>query len=322
MSAAPVAPELVVAGNLLVDDIVFHDGRTLMGEPGGGALYVSLAASLWGVRVGLVSLRGTDYPAHATDALRARGVDLEGVRALDGPALRTWLLYEARGRQILHQLGAPGHTTVSPEFRDFPARYLGCRVAHVCPIPFSQQRELVEDLARAKVAISLDPHEPVRADNLEAWGHVLERLELFFISHEELRLGDVERDPRSALLQLERVHPTQSFLLKRGALGGLLYDVPGARFESWEPRFTQVVDSTGAGDAFAGGVLAGWLKGEPWARTLQRGVVSASFAMEAWGPRALIAATHAAAERRLLDWYGDGLERAAGARASGAGGGS
>ena len=174
-------PELVVAGNLLVDDIVLHDGRTLMGEPGGGALYVSLAASLWSVRVGLVSVLGNDYPPHAIEALRAHAVNLEGVRPLDGPSLRTWLLYEPRGRQIVRQLEAQSHAAVSPVITDVPRHFREARLVHVCPMPFEYQSALVAALrdmrgaAGDAPALSLDPHESVREDNLAMWRSVLER---------------------------------------------------------------------------------------------------------------------------------------------------
>ena len=72
-------PDLVVLGNLLVDDMVFPDGRTRMAEPGGATLYAALGASLWGLSAGVASVRGDDYPASALDALTARGVDLSGV---------------------------------------------------------------------------------------------------------------------------------------------------------------------------------------------------------------------------------------------------
>ncbi|MEO5617347.1 MAG: carbohydrate kinase family protein [Candidatus Eisenbacteria bacterium] len=310
------APELVVAGNLLVDDIVFHDGRTLMGEPGGGALYVSLAASLWGVRVGLVSVLGVDYPAHAVEALRAHGVDLAGVRVLAGSSLRSWLLYEKTGRRIIHQLGSPSHATVSPRIEDFPDGFLGARVIHVCPMPFEYQRGLVVELARTGVrgaaeavpsaavavaALSLDPHEPVREDNLRLWKPLLERLALFFVSHEELLLNGAAADPGSALKRLTGRTVGQCFLLKRGDAGGLHLDADSEAFTPWTARGTPL-DTTGAGDAFAGGVLAGRILGDSWERALQRGVVSSSFAIESWGPRALIAATPETAERRLGAW--------------------
>ena len=74
------SPELVVLGNLLVDDIVLQDGTTLMGEPGGAVLHVALAASLWGTRVGLVSIAGDNYSRATLQALAERGIDLAGIR--------------------------------------------------------------------------------------------------------------------------------------------------------------------------------------------------------------------------------------------------
>jgi ribokinase len=319
VSEARRAPDLVVAGNLLVDDIVFQDGRTLMGEPGGGALYVSLAASLWGVRVGLVTVLGADYPAHAIEALRAHGVDLAGIRAIAGPALRSWLLYEKLGRRIIHQLGTPSHAVVSPRFEDFPPSFPEARIVHVCPMPFEYQRGLVVELDRSGVrsgrasapgerhsapALSLDPHETVREDNLKLWQPVFDRLTLFFVSHEELLLNGATADPNSALGRLGGRVPAQSFLLKRGDAGGLHFETDARAFTAWTARGT-AVDTTGAGDAFAGGVLAGRLLGDPWPRALQRGVVASSFAIEAWGPRALIAATREDAEKRLAEWFGE-----------------
>ena len=44
------SPDVVLLGNLLVDDIVLRDGSTLMGEPGGAVLHAALAAALWGAR--------------------------------------------------------------------------------------------------------------------------------------------------------------------------------------------------------------------------------------------------------------------------------
>src|SRR5207237_9742008 len=109
-----VTPDLVLLGNLLVDDIVLRDGRSLMGEPGGAMLYAALAARLWGTRVGLVTIAGSDYPTAALQALAARGVDLAGVRHISRPGVRTWLLYEPAGRRVIHHLGCPAHAGVSP----------------------------------------------------------------------------------------------------------------------------------------------------------------------------------------------------------------
>ena len=56
-----MAKDLVVLGNLMVDDLVFGDGSTRMAEPGGAAIYAALGASLWGLDVGVVSIVGTSF---------------------------------------------------------------------------------------------------------------------------------------------------------------------------------------------------------------------------------------------------------------------
>ena len=67
----------------------------------------------------------------------------------------------------------------------------------------------------------------------------------------------------------------------------------------------EVVDATGAGDAFAGGFLAGLVTHRDVNRALEQGIVSASFAIEDWGGRGLMAATPAVAAERHAEWFAD-----------------
>ena len=302
-------PDLVVLGNLLVDDLVFPDGRTRMGQPGGAALYASLGASLFGMRTGLSSWRGTDYPAAALDALAARGVDLDGLRELNRTSLRTWLLYEGRRRQVIHHLDGPTHAEVSPEPEQVPAAWLEAPAFHLAPMPFDVQRRLLAALGqRAGARLSLDPYAIVREDNLEDWRQLLTGVDVLFLSEDDLEISGTADDPRSALRRLAGAQPPGSrlrlALLKRGEHGGVLYDAREHRFMEWEARAERVVDPTGAGDAFAGGFLSAWLRAEPIARALQRGVVAASFAIEDWGAARILAATAEEAAARLSGWFG------------------
>jgi sugar/nucleoside kinase (ribokinase family) len=277
-----VSSGLVCLGNLVVDDVVFLDGTTRMGEPGGAMLYAALGAILWETGVAVVAPLGDDYPARALHALEHRGVDLSGLRPLGRPGLRVWLLYEALARRIVHQLGSANHAEASPTPGDVVGCFTDARAFHLSPAPLACQQPLLEALApRAGALLSLDPHDPVREHNLERWREALALLDIFFVSEEELQLDGVAADPRGALARLAggRLHYA---LLKRGAAGGLLYDARTQVMHSWEARATQVVDPTGAGDAFAGGFLSGLLAGDDVAGALERGVVSASFALETW----------------------------------------
>jgi len=312
-----VTPDLVCLGNLIVDDVVFADGTTRMGEPGGAMLYAALGALPWGLRVAIVAPLGDDYPARTLHALEERGVDLSGLRPLGRPGLRTWLLYEPVARRVVHRLGAASHADASPAPSDLADRFPEARAFHLSPTPLACQLPLLRALApRTDALVSLDPHDPVREDNLAAWREALALADVFFVSDEELQLDGVAADPRAALARLAGGRLRWA-LLKRGARGGLLYDTRTGATRSWEARSATVVDPTGAGDAFAGGVLAGLLDGEDVGAALARGVVSASFALEGWGAASLLAATPEVARRRGLEWFGERAGAPAGAPRAG-----
>lgn len=302
-------PDLVVLGNLLVDDLVFPDGRTRMGQPGGAVLYASLGAALSGLPTGLSSVKGCDYPAEALAALEARGVDLAGLRAMDRPGLRTWLLYEGRRRQVIHRLDGPTHADVSPEAEQIPAPWLQARAFHLAPMPFEVQRRLLAALRpRSSALLSLDPYVIVTEATLPEWRRLLVDVDVLFLSEDDLELSGAAEDPSAALRRLAGDPLAGSrlrlALLKRGGQGGMCYEPREDRFTAWAARAGAVVDPTGAGDAFAGGFLAGLLRGEALDRALARAVVAASFAIEDWGAARLLAATRDEAVRRLRDWHG------------------
>lgn len=296
-----MTPDLVVLGNLLVDDMVFPDGRTRMAEAGGAALYAALGASLWGLPTGVASVLGAEYPAPALAALAARGVDLAGVRPLGAPGVRTWLLYEGTRRQVIHRLDRPSHADVSPRAADVPAVWRTARAFHLAPMPFAVQCDLVQELSRIEGAfLSLDPYRLLTSDSLGEWRDVCARVDALFFSEDEMEMGSRE-DPCPALRSLAGGR-LRLVLFKRGARGGILYDVRGERFVEWAPRTAAFVDPTGAGDAFAAGFLAGWLRGEGLEPALLRGVVTASFAIEDWGTAGMLSADAATAAARLEAW--------------------
>lgn len=300
-----MTPDLVCLGNLIVDDLVFEDGRTRMGEPGGAVAYVSLAARLWNVGVGAVAPLGSDYPGPCLDAMRERGVDLAGLRATQRPGLHTWLLYEPAGRRVIHRLDAPGHLDASPRAADVPAAWRHARAAHLAPMPLERQAELVRALRPAVGSISLDPHEPVTRANRAQWCEVLRDVDVFLPNDEEL--DGARAAPEAAVRELcDAVGPGRLawVLLKQGARGGLACDVRSGAITPWRPRVARVCDATGAGDAFAGGWIAAMLEDQGAPAALEQAVVSASFALEDWGTAALRRATPAAARLRQQAWFG------------------
>lgn len=297
-----MTPDLVVAGNLLVDDLVFADGRTRMGQPGGAVLYATLGALLWGARVGCLSVLGEDYPGDALLELERRGADLSGLRVSGRPSLRTWLLYEGRVRHVVHRLNAPAHVDVSPTWADVPAAWRTARLFHLAPVPADLQRAFADDAAAAGATVSVDPYQLLDSAGLAAGRALAAAAHFFWPSEDEVLVPEAQTDPPTFLRSLAagRAH---GVAFKRGLKGGLYLDARSGRTHAWPARATQVVDPTGAGDAFAAGFLTAWLEGRPVEAALARATVTASFAIEAWGHAGLLAATRAEADARLDAWF-------------------
>lgn len=278
----------MILGNLVVDDIVYADGTTRMAQPGGSVLYLSLAARLWGLRVGVVSVSGSDYPRGMLRNLEAKGIGLAGVRPLGRPGIRTWLLHEGRMRQVTHRLGSPGHLDVSPRFQDIPGDWLGARAFHLAPMPRNHQAELVRRIrkeagARSRPLISLDPFDLLEDADLPFWRELVGQVDYFFLSEDEALLSD----PESTLTTWAEQQEGLRILHKHGNRGGIVYGVD----LRWQAAESTEIDTTGAGDCFAAALLSSELGGLGLEEGLRRGAVTGALAVSGTGAEALLAAT-------------------------------
>ncbi len=296
MTTPATAPELVLVGNLLVDDLVFEDGSTRMGQAGGALLHAALAAAAWGSRVGCVSVVGTDYPEVALATLRARGVALEGLSALGTPGARVWLLYEEQGRHMVPRQGRPTHEQVSPWPELVPLGWQDAPAMHLAPMPLGRQGALAARFAGRVGLLSLDPCEPVTPASLGAWREVLAHTDVFFASDEELRLKGVSEAEAVRALAGGRL---RYVLHKRGARGGTLYDAHEGTTHTWTACPAREVDPTGAGDAFAGAFMAALAGGAHVADALARGAATASLAVEGIGSTRLASVTRSELDARV-----------------------
>lgn len=302
-------PDLVVLGNLIVDDVVFADGSTRFAQPGGAALYAALGAALWGVGVGIGSVIGVDYPPEVLEALDERGIDLTGIRRTSAPGMRTWLLYEGRRRQVVHRLDSPAHAEMSPQAGELPTHWRPSAV-HLAPMPLAVQDAWLEWLANSEnVLTSIDPYELVDETSVERCMQTFTRADILLLSEDELLLAETLEDPLQGIKTLSTNGAPGSRLrhmvLKRGKLGGISYDTETRVSSTWPPVEIEITESTGAGDAFAGGLMAGLLQGRSFEKSLEQGAVSASFALSGAGVTSLLGAREADARGRLEDWFGE-----------------
>ncbi len=265
-----------MAGSIALDSL---QSGLVTDELGGSALYFSLAASR---RVDVLVLApvGRDGEARVRALLGGcPGIDLSGLSVVDAPTYR-WFAGARGGRNV--DLGSRDsiYDCWSPRT---PDGYRGW--AFVGSMRPDRQLEAVEQLAGCGM-LAADAMRSYVESAPETARSVLHLADWYFCNEEEFAAlgGD---DPEA----FRRRWELSGLVLKRGPGGVSVYSADGPVHAP--AGAGRVVDTTGAGDALAGGMLACWLThgGDP-ARlgdAVRAGVDCASVAISEIGARALAA---------------------------------
>jgi ribokinase len=250
---------VTVVGSINVDLVVRADRLPLPGEtvlggefgqfPGGKGANQAVAAARAGATVTMIGVVGNDaYGADAIQALRDEGVDVSRVRVADGPTGVALIAVGPRGENmILLAAGANARLTEADIQLDGSTVLLTN-----FEIPYPTAVAAVR-AARDAGATSIVTPAPGRALSAE-----LLSLDPILIPNEhELTVIIGNDDPAAALDELTR-RTAGSVVVTQGAAGALFAQGrQRERFDSRRP-LADALDTTGAGDAFAG-AMAAWL---------------------------------------------------------------
>ncbi len=300
---------IAITGGFTLDDTVLLDGRVMRKAPGGNILYGAVGAHIWHDEVGLCGVAGADYPQAYLDRLQAAGFDVGGVVRVAEPCLKVWALHESeKSRQLVYRLDSGTNEAMDPRAALIPEAY-AARVSgvHIAAIPVGSQRALIEKFGKYAKTVTLDTIEiKGRIDPRPlADGRKLDGVDVFSPSIEEVRAIYGDRDVREVMKETARER--RGMVVKCGKAGALVCDgATGALYRV--PVFpVNAVDTTGAGDAFCGGLLAGLDLTGDILRAAAMGAVSSSFVIEDFGAVHALRATRQAARERFEKVY-DGVE--------------
>jgi len=277
--------EYVVIGNIIVDDIVLPDGTTRMNALGGAGTHAVMGVRVWSPAVGFVSAVGLDFSPEHWARLSASEVDLSGVRQEELPTPRAWQLFEEDGQRT-EVFRTPfedlRHLEAQPQH--FPDAYAGARGAYILTDRPDTLRAWVAYL-KCK-GISLILYEPsaylMNPQRREEFASVLSEVDIVCPDLESAACVYGNAEPRelvSAMLE----DGARVVALRMGKMGSLVSERGGSVHPSpiWP---AQVVDVTGAGNAYCGGFLVGYAETGDARTAGLYGAVSASFAVEQFGP--------------------------------------
>ena len=279
-AAVPDQPQLLVAGSVALDT---RDGPFGKVEEtlGGSAVYFALAASLI-APVKVVAPVGADGAKRVAQAFSGRPIDIEHLQILEVPTYR-WRAHQEHGRNV--DLGNSDNI-YSSWVPSLPEGFTGW--AFVGSMRPDRQAQLAEMLSHVQLLAADAMLSYVLARPPEA-RDVLRRAGWFFCNQEEFAaLGGSDPD------EFRRQWWLKGLVIKQGAQGVVAYTEYGA-VRVPAPADPPLMDTTGAGDALAGGMLARWLSTGGQAAGLQDalvwGVACASITISGIGVKGIARAT-------------------------------
>lgn len=290
-----------VTFGIILDDIVFPDGQTRMGVLGGGGVQTAFGMRLWSDSVGLVAGVGSDLPSGAMDWLHASGVDTSGLRLTEFPTPRAWQVLEENGRrtQVWRVSGAAVNAQLTRKLTYLPQIYQRARGYHLGVHPLEVDLDFIADLRNLGGIVSIEPFKPAeRLPDSDELKVLLEAAHIFSPNVEEAAslLGSGEP---LALLQGLFARGAQIVALRMGVQGALVSRQGERRAYHIPAVPVDVVDPVGAGNAFCGGFLVGWVESGDLRTAGLYGCVAASFAVQQVSVPTVTMELRTEAQRRL-----------------------
>lgn len=323
-----MAVKYLCVGSLALNDTVYANGRTSMGDPGGNALYAAVGANLWSNEVGIAAVVGYDWPANYTDMLRQSSIDTSGLINKDDETLRAWTIYEvsgfrryfSRNTEVVLLTPSPYssslltaeeaaayseaarrvHLRNSPLPQELPAHLWDVDYIHLCPMRLETTLswiDYLQDKPDIFVSVDIAPY-PINS-NLDDpdLTKLLSRADAFMPSEAEAESLMPGYELETFCCEIASRGP-KIVVIKQGDHGAFVYDHPNKGFHQIQPYLAEVDDLTGAGDSFCGGFAVGYLETKDALAAALYGTVSASFIIEEFGGLHALSIDRAAADQR------------------------
>ncbi|QOD59454.1 bifunctional hydroxymethylpyrimidine kinase/phosphomethylpyrimidine kinase [Polaribacter haliotis] len=241
--------KLLAVGTVAFDAIETPFGKTDK-ILGGSGSYIGLSASQFGVKTGVVSVVGGDFPQSYLDMMNSKGINTDGVEIDKNGKTFFWSGkyhndMNSRDTLITELNVLETFTPVVPDsFKDAGIVMLG----NLHPLT---QASVLDQMSKRPKLVVLDTMNFWMDIALEDLHTVLKRVDVITINDEEARQLSGEYSLVNAAKKIHTMGP-KYVVIKKGEHGALLFN-NGKMFFAPALPLAEVFDPTGAGDTFAGG---------------------------------------------------------------------
>lgn len=240
----------IIIGVIALDDVETPFGKR-DGVLGGSCTYAGMAASFF-ANPGVVSVVGKDFPSEHLDLIKSKNVDIEGVETF-GKTFR-WAgsyeydMNEAKTKKTEVNNLLQFDPKISETYKQ--AKYVF--LANTDP---AIQLKVLDQI-NPKAIVLMDTMNYWISDHKEKLLEVIKRVHILLLNDAEARqLFDTPNLIKAGRLALE-LGPAY-VIIKKGEHGALMFSSDG-HFSAPSYPLENLIDPTGAGDSFAGG-LVGYL---------------------------------------------------------------
>jgi len=270
---------LLVVGSIALDSVETPTTKR-DNVLGGSAVFFSYAASYF-TDVRLVGVVGEDWPGEHTELLKKQGIDTAGLTVVDGAKTFRWRGKYAPNMNDRETLEV--HLNVFETFDpEVPAGYRDCPYLFLANGSPKLQMKVLDQVpkARLKVADTMDLWINIQRDELLA---LLKRIDGLVLNDAEAKLLTGDENLVRAGHKVREMGP-KFVIVKKGEHGAMFFSADETYVMPAYPT-PDVIDPTGAGDSFAGGMM-GYLseKNDTSPQTLKEalayGTIVASFNVE------------------------------------------
>src|SRR5262245_52524947 len=267
---------------------------------GGSASHAAVAASFFSP-VKMVGVVGDDFPKRYVALYRRHKINLDGLQILPGKTFHWSGEYEINmnnRRTLLTELGV--FETFTPTL---PKSYQATPFVLLANIAPALQHHVLDQMQRSKF---------VAVDTMDLWLNIalqdllrlLKRIDAFVLNDGEAHQLTKEDNVFAALRRIHKLGP-RYVIIKKGSHGSILSG-PRGFFICPAYPLHKIVDPTGAGDSFVGGMM-GYLASAKGSiednirRAMVYGSVVASFCCEGFGLQRTTKITRGQIEGRVKE---------------------
>lgn len=271
--------KILAVGSLAFDSISTPAGKAEK-VLGGSLNYFSLSASFF-TQLQLVGVVGQDFPKSHLEFLASRGIDIGGVSIVDG---KTFHWTGEYGKDMNEAITLSTQLNVFEHFNpQIPESYKNAEYVFLGNIAPELQLSVLEQVKKPKL-LAMDSMNFWITGRRDALTKVLPRVDLLTINEGEAKLLAKEDNVVVAAEKIMAMGP-KALVVKRGEYGAFLF-FGGEIFSAPAFPIRRVVDPTGAGDTFAGGLMGylaqngAGLERNALRKAVLNGSVMASFTVE------------------------------------------